>query len=146
MSSLRMVTVAMKLEDDYFLEGKLCKMNVLKSKDITLTTKVHIIKAMVFPVGMYRCESWIIKKAEFQRIDAFELWCWRILLRAPWTARSNQSILKEINPDYSLEGLILKMKLQYFGCLMWWDNSLKNIPMWGKIEDKRRRGQQRITC
>ena len=104
----------LKLKEPSFLED-----SVLKSRDITLPTKVHIIKAMVFPVVMYRCESWTIKKAEHQRIDAFELWCWRRLLRVPWTAgKSNQSILKQINPDYSLEGLMLKLKLQYFGHLM----------------------------
>jgi len=93
--------------------------SILKSKDVTLPTKVHLVKARVFPIVMYGCESWIIKKAEHQRIDAFELWCWRRLLRVPWTARrSNQSVLKEINPEYSLEGLMLKMKLQYFGHLM----------------------------
>ena len=94
--------------------------SILKSRDITLSTKVHLVKTMVFPVVMYRCESWTIKKAECQRIDAFELWCWRRLLRVPWTARrSNQSSLKEISPEYSLEGLMLKLKLQYFGHLMW---------------------------
>ena len=92
--------------------------SILKSRDITLPTKVHIVKAMLFLVVMYRCESWTIRKAECQIIDAFELWCWRRLLRVPWTARSNQSILKEINPEYSLEGLMLKLKLQYFGHLM----------------------------
>ena len=92
--------------------------SVLKSRDITLPTKVRLVKAMVFPVVMYGCESWTIKKAERRRMDAFELWCWRRLLRVPWTARSNQSILQEINPEYSLEGLMLKMKLQYFGHLM----------------------------
>ena len=93
--------------------------SILKSRDITLTTNVHLVKAMVFPVVMYGCESWMIKKAEYRRIDAFELWCWRRLLRGPWTARrSNQSILKEIKPEYSLEGLMLKLKLQYFGHLM----------------------------
>ena len=100
--------------------------SVLKSRDITLPTKVHIVKAMVFPVVMYRCESWTIKKAECQRIDAFELWCWRRLLRVPWTARrSNQSILKEISPEYLLEGLMLKLKLQYFGSLMQRADSLE---------------------
>ena len=99
--------------------------SILKSRDITLLTKVHLVKAMVFPVVMYRCESWSIKKAEHQRVDAFELWCWRRLLRVPWTARrSNQSILKEINPEYSLEGLMLKLKLQYFGHLMGRTDSL----------------------
>ena len=112
-----MVTAAMKLEDNCFLTGKLD--SVLKSKDITLLTKVHIVKAMVFPVVMYGCESWTIKKAECQRIEASELWCWRRLLRVDWRARrSNQSILKEINPEYSWEGLMLKLKLQYFDHLM----------------------------
>ena len=112
---------------------------VLKSKDVTLPTKVHKVKATVFPVVMYRCEGWTIKKAEHQRIDAFELWCWRRLLRIPWTARrSNQSILKEINPEYSLEELMLKLKFQYFGHLVWRASSL------GKIEGRRRRGRQRM--
>ena len=107
--------------------------SILKSKDITLSTKVPIVKAMVFPVVMYGCESWTIKKAEHQRIDAFELWCWRRLLSVPWTAwRSNQSVLKEINPDYSLEGLMLKLKLQYFGYLMRRVDSLEKTPMLGK--------------
>ena len=112
-----MVTTAMKLKDTCSLEEKLTNLDsILKSKDITLPTKVHLVKAMVFPVVMYGCENWTIKKAERRRIDAFELWCWRRLLRVPWTARrSNQSILKEISPEYSLEGLILKLKLQYFG-------------------------------
>ena len=92
--------------------------SILKGRDITLPTNVHLVKALIFPVVMYRCESWTIKKAECQRNDAFELWCWRRLLRVPWTARSNQSILQEINPEYSLEGLMLKLKLQYFGHLM----------------------------
>ena len=117
--------------------------NILKSNDTTLPTKVHIVKAMVFPVGMYGCESWTIKKAECWRTDAFELWCWRRLLRVPWTARrSNQSILKEISPDYSLEGLILK--LQYFGHLMQRTDSLGKTLMLGKTEGRRRRGQQRM--
>ena len=104
-----------------------------------------LVKGMVFPVVMYGCESWTIKKAECQKIDAFELWCWRILLRVPWTAkRSNQSILKEISPDCSLEGLILKLKLQYFGHLMWRADSFEKAPMLGKIEDRRRRGRQRM--
>ena len=103
----------------HLLLGRKVMTSTLKSRDITLPTKVHLVKAMVFPVVMYGCESWTIKKAECQRIDAFELWCWRRLLRVPWTARrSNQSILKEVNPDYSLEGLMLKLKLQYFGRLM----------------------------
>ena len=115
-----MMSVAMKLKDAYSLERKMTNLNsILKSRDITLSTKVHLIKAMVFPVVMYGCESWTIKKAECRRIDAFEVWCWRRLLRLPWTARrSNQSILKEISPGCSLEGLMLKQKLQYFGHLM----------------------------
>ena len=117
--------------------------SVLKSRDITLPTKVHIVKATVFSVIMYGCESWTIKKAEHQMIDASELWCYRILLRVPWTARrSCQSILKEINPEYSLEGL--KLKLQYFGHLIWTADSLEKTLMVGKIESKRRRGQEKI--
>ena len=119
--------------------------SILKSRDITLLTKVHIIKAMVFPVVMYECESWTIKKAECQRIDAFELWCWRRLLRVPWTARrSIQSILKEISPEYSLEGLMLKLELQYFDHLMRRTDSLEKTLMLGRIEGRRRRGQQRM--
>ena len=119
--------------------------SVLKSRDITLPTKVCIIKAMVFPVVMDECESWIIKKAECQRIDAFELWCWRRLLRVPCTARrSNQSILKEISPEYSLEGLMLKLKLQYFGHLIRRTDSLEKTLMLGKISGRRRRGGQRM--
>ena len=115
--------------------------SVLKSRDITLLTKVHLVKAMVFPVVMYRCECWTIKKAEHQRIDSFKLWCWRRLLRVPWTARrSNQSILKEIDPEYSLGGLMLKLKLQYFGHLMGRADSLEKSLMLGKIEGRRRRG------
>ena len=107
--------------------------------------KVHLVKAVVFPVVMYGCESWTIKKAECQRIDAFELWCWRRLLRVPWTARrSNQSVLKEISPEYSLEGLMLKLKLQYFGHLIRSTDSLEKTLMLGKIEGRRRRGQQRV--
>ena len=114
--------------------------SILKSRDITLPTKVHLVKAMVFPVVMYRCEIWILKKAECQRIDAFELWCWRRLLRVPWTARrSNQSILKEFSPEYSLEGLMLKLKPQYFGYLMLKIDSLEKTLMLGKIEGGRRR-------
>ena len=115
-----MVTAAMKLKDAYSLEEKLTNLeSILKSRDITLPTKVRLVKAMIFPVVMYGCESRTIRKAECQRIDAFELWCWRRLLKLPWTARrSNQSILKEISPEYSLEGLMLKLKLQYFGHLM----------------------------
>ena len=112
--------------------------SILKSRDITLLTKIHLVKAMVFPVVMYGCESWTIKKAEHQRIDAFELWCWRRLLRVPWTARrSNQSILKEICPEYSLEGLMLKLKLQYFGHLMGSSDSLEDTLMLGMIEGRR---------
>ena len=113
--------------------------SILKSRDITLPTKVHLVKAMVFPVVMYGCESWTIKKAESGRIDAFEVWCWRRLLRVPWTARRfKQSILKEISPEYSLEGLMLKLKLQYFGHLMQRTDSLEKTLMLGKIEGRRR--------
>ena len=115
--------------------------SILKSSDITLPTKVHLVKAMVFPVVVYGCESWTIKKAECQRIDAFELWCWRRLLRVPWTGRrSNQSILKEINPEYSLEGLMLKLKLQYFRHLMRRVDSWEKILVLGGIGGRRRRG------
>ena len=118
--------------------------SILKSRDITLPTKVHLVKAMVFPVVMYGCESWTIKKAECRRIDAFELWCWRRLLRVPWTARrSNQSILK-INPGISLEGMMLKLKLQYFDHLIWRSDSFEKTLMLGKIEGRRRRRQQRM--
>ena len=117
----------------------------VKNRDITLPTKVCLVKAMVFPVVMYGCENWTIKKAEHRRIDAFELWCWRILLRVPWTAgRSNQSILKEIIPEYSLEGLRLKLKLQYFGHLMRRADSFEKTLILGKIEGRRRMGQQRM--
>ena len=119
--------------------------SILKSRDITLLTKVHLVKAMVFPAVMYRCESWTIKKSECQRIDAFELWCWRRLLRVPWIARrSNQSILKEVSPEYSLEGLMLKLKLKYFGHLMQRTDLLEKTLMLGKIEGGRKRGWQRI--
>ena len=119
--------------------------SILKSRDITLPTKVRLVKAMVFPVVMYGCESWAIKKAECQRIDAFELQCWRRLLRVPWTARrSNQSILKEISPGCSLEGLMLKLKLQYFGHLMGRADSFEKTLMLGKVEGRRRKGQQRM--
>ena len=119
--------------------------HVLKSRDIALPTKVHLVKGMVFPVVMYGCESWTIKKAECQRIDAFESRCWRKLLRVSWTARrANQSILKEINPECSLEGLLLKLKLQYFGHLMWRADSFEKTLMLGKIEGRRRRGWQRM--
>ena len=119
--------------------------SILKSRDITLPTKVHLVKAMVFPVVMYGCESWNMKKAEHQRIDGFELWCWRRLLRVPWTARrSNQSILKEISPGISLEGMMLKLKLQYFDHLMRRVDSLEKTLMLGGIGGKRRRGRQRM--
>ena len=119
--------------------------SIFKSIDITLPTKVHLVKAVVFPLVIYGCESWTIMKAERQRIDAFELWCWRRLLRVPWSARrSNESILKEISAGCSLEGLMLKLKLQYFGHLMQRADSLEKTLMLGKIEDRRRRGQQRM--
>ena len=115
--------------------------SILKSRDITLPTKVHLVKALIFPVVMYGCESWTIKKAEHRRIGAFELWCWRRLLRVPWTPRRyNQSILKEISPEYSLEGLMLKLKCHYFGHLMQRTDSLEKTLMLGKIEGRRRRG------
>ena len=118
---------------------------MLKSRDISSLTKIHVVKATVFPLVMYGCESWTIKKAESWRIDAFELWCWRRLLRVPWTAgRSNQSILKEINPKYSLEERMLKLALQYFGHLMWRANSLEKTLMLGKIESRRRKWWQRM--
>ena len=119
--------------------------SILKSRDITLPTKVHLVKTLVFPVVAYGCENWTIKKAEHPRIDAFELWCWRRLLRVPWLARrSNQSILKEISPECSLEGLMLKPKFQYFGHLMGRTDSLEKILMLGMIEGRRRRGQQKM--
>ena len=146
LSILLMVTQLGKME-----LGFICRMSdsqaleiILKSRDITLPAKVYLVKAMVFPVVMYG-GGWTIKKSEGWRTDAFELWCWRRLLRVPWTARrSNQSILKEISPEYSLEGLVLKLKLQYFGHLMWRTDSLEKTLMMGKIEDRRRRGQQRM--
>ena len=132
----------------HLLRGRKAMTNldsILKSRDITFPTKVHLVKAIIFPVVMHGCESWTIKKAERQRIDAFELWCWRRLLRVPWTARrSSQSILKEISSEYSLEGLKLKLKLQYFGHLMQRTDSLEKTLMLGKIEDRKRRGQQRM--
>ena len=141
-----MVTAAMKLR--CLLLGKKVMTNldsILKSRDITLSTKVHLVKAMVFPVVMYGCESWTIKKAERGRIDAFELWCWRRLLRVPWTARrSTQCILKDTNPGCSLEGLMLKLKLQYFGHLMGRADSFEKTLVLGNIEGRRRRGQQRM--
>ena len=119
--------------------------SILKSRDITLLTKDHLVKAVVFPVNMYGCEIWTIKKADRQIIDAFELWCWRRLLRVPWTARrSNQSLLKEISPDYSLEGMMLKLKLQYFGHVTRRIDSLEKTLMLGKIEGERRRGRERM--
>ena len=119
--------------------------SIFKSRDITLPTKVHLVKAMVFPVVMYGCESWTVKKAEYQIIDAFELWCWRSLLRLPWTARrSNQSILNKISSGYSLEALMLKLKLQYFGHLMRRADSLEKTLIVGKIEGRRRKGRQKI--
>ena len=119
--------------------------SISKSRDVTLPTKVYLVKAMVFPVVMYRCESWTIKKAEHRRTEAFEVWCWRRVLRVPWTARiSNQYILKRISPGCSLEGLMLKLKLQYFGLLMQRANSLEKTLMLGKIEGGRRRGRQRM--
>ena len=150
-----MVTAAMKLQDAKKIKNnkknKRCLLlgrqvmtnldSILKSRDITLPMKVHLVKAMVFPVVMYGCESWTTKKAQYQRIDAFELWCWRRLLRVPWTARrSSQSILKEICPEYSLEGLILKLKLQYFVHLMRRTDSLEKTLMLGKTEGRRTRG------
>ena len=119
--------------------------NILKNREITLPTKVHLVNAMLFPAVMYGCESWTIKKAECWRIDAFELWCWRRLLRVPWTARrSNQSTLKEISPGYSLEGLMWKQKLQYFGHLMWRADSFEKTLMLGKVKGRRSRGRQRM--
>ena len=145
--SLQMVTAAMELKRRLLLGRKVMTNldGILKSKDITLSTKVRLIKAMVFPVVMYGCESWTIKKAECQRTDAFELWCWRRLLRVPWTARrSNQSILKEISPGCSLKGLMLKLKLQYFGHMMQRADSFEETVMLGRIEGRRKRGQQRM--
>ena len=141
-----MVTAAMKLKD-LLLERKVMTNldSILKSIDITLPTKVRLVKAMVFPVVMYGCESWTVKKAECQRTDAFELWCWRRLLRVPWTARrSNQSILKKISPGYSLQGMMLKLKLQYFGHLMRRVDSFEKTLMLGGIGGRRKRGQQRM--
>ena len=143
------------MDDDYIHKLERCLLlgskamtnldSILKSRDIILLTKVYIIKSMVLPVAMYRCESWTIKKTERQRTDAFKLWGWRTLLRVPWTARRlNQSILKEINPEYSLEGLMLKLKLQYFGHLMQRADSLEKTLMVRKIEGRRRRGQQKM--
>ena len=138
--SLQMVSAAMKLKDAYSLEVMTNLDSILKQR-IILSTKIRLVKAMVFPVVMYGCESWTIKKAECQRIDAFELWCWRKLLRVPWTVtRSNQSILKEISPGCSLEGLMLKLNLQYFGHLMGRADSFEKTLMLGKIAGRGRRG------
>ena len=146
--SLQRVISAMKLKDAYLHLGRKVLTNldsIFKSKDITLPTKVRLVKAMVLPVVMYECESWTVKKAEHGRIDAFELWCWRRLLRVPWTARrSNQYILKEISPGCSLEGMMLKLKLQYFGHLIRRVDSLEKTLMLGGIGGKRRRGRQRM--
>ena len=149
--SLQMVTVAVKLKDTCSLKKKKKKKamtnldSILKNRDIMLLTKVHLVKVMVFSVVMYGCESWTIEKVEHQKIDAYKLWCWRRLSRVPWTARrSNQSILKEISPEYSLEGLMLKLKLQHFGHLMQRTDSLEKTLMLGKIEGRRRRGRQRM--
>ena len=146
LKSLQMVTAAMKLKR--WLLGRKVMTNldsILKSRDITFSTKVRLVKAMVFPVVMYGCESWIIKKAEHRRIDVFELWCWRRLLRVPWTARRwYQSILKKISPGCSLEGLMLKLKLQFFGHLVQRTDSFEKTLMLGMIEGRRRRVQQRM--
>ena len=139
--SLQMVTAAMKLKDAYSLEGMSNLDSIFKSRDITLPTKVRLVKAMVFPMVMYGCENWTLKKAERRRIDAFELWCWRRLLRVPWTARRfNQFILKEMSPGISLEGMMLKLKLQYFGHLMQRVDSLEKTRMLGGVGGRRRRG------
>ena len=144
--SLQMVTAAMKLKELFLGRKAMTNLDsIFKSRDITLPTKVHLVEAMVFPVVMYGCESWTIKKAQYRRTDAFELWCWRRLLRVLWTARrSSQSFLKEISTEYSLEGLMLKLKLQYFGHLMRKTNSLEKTLMLGKIEGRRWRGQRRM--
>ena len=142
-----MVTCSYEIKRQLLLERKVMTNlgSMLKSRDITLPTKVRLVKAMVFPVVMYGCESWTVKKAKCQRIDAFELWCWRRLLRVPWTARrSNQSILKEISPGCSLEGMMLKLKVQYFGHLMRRVDSLEKTLMLGGIGGRRKRGQPRM--
>ena len=144
--SLQMLIVAMKLKDTCFLEDKAMTNldSILKSRDSPFPTKVRLVKAMVFPVIMYGCESWTIKKAEHRRIDALEVWCCRRLFRVPWTVRrSNKSLLKEISPEYSLEGLMLKLERQHFGHLMQRTDSLRKTLMLGKIEGRRRRGGQR---
>ena len=142
-----MVTAAVKLKDTFSLEDKIWQTTQCITKQKHDCAKIHIVKAMVFPFVMYRCESWIIKKTKHWRIDAFELWCWRRLLRVPWTARrSSQSILEEINPEYSLEELMQKLNLQYFGPLMWRTDSLEKSLLLVKTEDKRRKGWQRMRC
>ena len=142
LKSLQIVTTAIKTLASW--KKSYDKLSIFKSTDITLPTKVRTVKAMVSPVVMYGCESWTIEKAEHWRINAFKWWCWRRLLRVPWTARSNQSILKEINPEYSLKGLMLKLKLQYFGHLTWRANSLEKTLMLGKTEGRKRKGLQRM--
>ena len=144
--SLQMVTEAIKLKDTFLGRKVMTNLDsIFKSRDITLPTKVWLVKAMVFPVVMYGCESWTVKKAERRIIDAFKLWHWRRLLRVPWTARrSNQSILKQTSPRWSLEGMMLKLKLQYLGHLMWRVNSLKKTLMLGGFGGRRKRGQQRM--
>ena len=143
--SLQMVTSAMILKDAPWKKSYDQPGQHIKKQRHYFTNNVHLVKAMVFPVVMYGCESWTIKKVEHWRIDTFELWCWRRLLRVPWTARrSNQAILKEIGPEYSLEGLMLKLKLQYFGHLIWRTDSLGKTLMLGKIEGRKRRGQQKM--
>ena len=144
--SLQMVTAAMKLKDTLLGRKVMTNLDsIFKSRDITLPTKVHLVKAMVFPVVVYGCEIWTMKKVECQRIDAFELWCWRRLLRVPWTARrSNQSILKEISPGCSLEGMMLKLKLQYFGHLVRRVDSLEKTLMLGGLVSRKRRGRPRM--
>ena len=142
--SLHVVTAAMKLKDACSLEEVMTNLDsIFKSRDITLLTKVRLVKAMVFPLVMYECESWTVKKAECWRIDAFELWCWRSLLRVTWTARrSNLSILKEISPEYSLEGLMLKLKLQYLGHLMWRTDSVDKTLMLGRLKAQEEGGDR----
>ena len=144
--SLQTVTAAMKLRVLLLAREVMINLDsILKNRDITLPTKAYLVKAMVFPIVMYGCESWTIKKAEHQRIDAFELWCWRRCLRVPWTAkRSNQSILKEISPEYSWERLMLKLKLQYFGHPIQRTDSLEKSLMLGKTDNRRKKGQQRM--
>ena len=144
--SLQMVTLAMKLKRHLLLGRKVMTNvdSILKSRDITLSTKVHLVKATIFPVVMYGCESWTVRKAEHQKVDAFELWCWRRLLRVPWTARKSNLFILKISPFCSLEGLMLKLKLRFFGHLMWRADSLQKTLMLGKIEGSWRRGRQRM--